>query len=257
MKTSAAAMVALLAMAAPGAQAAELVGLAKGNWLVPIDSATGQAGTPIKATGLAGSLIGIDQRPANGMLYGVTDGGGIYTLDPRTGAATMVSTLDKPYPKGGVAIVDFNPAADRLRLMNSDGTSLRVNVDTGQAVVDGKLNHDPAGARAGKKAMVVAGAYTNSVAGTQATTLYDIEGGEGLLMQQAPPNDGVLKPVAKLSMPLKSAAFDIATAGTVNTAIIVAGGAIHTLDLTSGELKKGAVIKGFKDTLMDVAVVKP
>jgi len=36
-----------------------------------------------------------------------------------------------------VATVDFNPVADRLRVMGSDGTNLRVNVEDGKAIVDG------------------------------------------------------------------------------------------------------------------------
>src|SRR2546430_13424484 len=36
---------------------------------------------------------------------------------------------------GVTVTVDFNPVADRLRVMGSDGTSLRVNVDDGKATV--------------------------------------------------------------------------------------------------------------------------
>src|SRR5262245_37297164 len=39
------------------------------------------------------ALVGIDYRVQDGLLYGVGNGGGVYTLDPATGAATKVSEL--------------------------------------------------------------------------------------------------------------------------------------------------------------------
>jgi len=52
-------------------------------------------------------LIGIDYRPANILLYGVTDTNGIYTINADT-AANSVSTLSLLLP-GCNFRVDFNP----------------------------------------------------------------------------------------------------------------------------------------------------
>lgn len=49
----------------------------------------------------------------DGTLYGVDNGGGVYTIDPITGQATFVNALTVPLT-GTVFGVDFNPAADRL-----------------------------------------------------------------------------------------------------------------------------------------------
>jgi hypothetical protein len=55
------------------------------------------------------------------------------------GKATKKSKLETMLPAGTSATVDFNPVADRLRIIGSDGTSLRVNVDDGEAIKDGSM----------------------------------------------------------------------------------------------------------------------
>ena len=141
------------------------------------------------------NVVGIDVRPADGMLYAVTADGGIYTVDAKTGAATMKSKLSETLKAGITVTVDFNPAADRLRVITSDGTNLRINVDDGKTTVDGTLKFKDGDAKAGKTPKVVAGAYTNSAnPKPAATALYDIDEA-GHLLTQAPPNDGILNTV--------------------------------------------------------------
>ena len=52
-------------------------------------------GRRVVPTGVSGRLAGIDRRPADGKLYGVT-ATDVYTLDVASGAATLVSTLTVP-----------------------------------------------------------------------------------------------------------------------------------------------------------------
>jgi hypothetical protein len=79
------------------------------------------------------TLIGIDYRVQNGKLYGVGNAGGIYILDPQTAVATLDSQLTFP-PSANSFGVDFNPAADRLRVVSDTGQNLRHNLndDDGQ-----------------------------------------------------------------------------------------------------------------------------
>ena len=90
-------------------------------------------------------LVGIDYRPADGNLYGVGNQGGIYTVDPATASASLVSRINVagvPLALSGVSFgVDFNPAADRLRIVSDTGQNLRVNVDDGATNNDGFLNY--------------------------------------------------------------------------------------------------------------------
>ncbi len=120
------------------ANAASIIGLIDGKSLVWIDPSTKKVTGKADIKGAA-SVVGIDVRPADGMLYAVTADGGIYTVDAKTGQATMKSKLSETLKSGVTVTVDFNPVADRLRVITSDGTSLRVNVDDGKVTVDGSL----------------------------------------------------------------------------------------------------------------------
>ena len=64
-------------------------------------------------------LVGIDFRVQDGLLYGVGDAGGVYTLSTVNAAATLVNRLSVPL-SGTTFGVDFNPAADRLRIVKMD-----------------------------------------------------------------------------------------------------------------------------------------
>ena len=70
-------------------------------------------------------------------------------------------------PAGAMATVDFNPAADRLRIIGSDGTNLRANVDDGKVTKDGQLKFADSDMHKGKTPKVVAGAYTEFDEGRQ------------------------------------------------------------------------------------------
>src|SRR5437867_12610551 len=173
---------------ASGAQAAGwIIGLVDGKSIVIIDPATRKVTSKVDVKG-AGPLLGIDVRPADGMLYGVAGDGTVVTIDPKSGQATAKSKLSEMLKPGVTATVDFNPVADRLRVMGSDGTSLRVNVDDGKATVDGSHKYKDGDVNAGKTPRVVAGAYSNAYKGTQTTVLYNIDAATGTLLTQPPPN---------------------------------------------------------------------
>ncbi len=237
------------------AQAGMLAALTGDDTLTMIDTATQKAGKSMKVTGIAGKIAGIDVRPADGMLYALSTDGTIYTVDA-AGKATMKSKMDKVLSASTMATVDFNPAADRLRVMGADGTNYRVNVDDGKVVVDGTLKFAETDMHKGETPMVVAGAYTNSVKGTKETALYDIDAKIGALLKQAPPNDGVLGAVGKLGAMPKAIAFDIETAADgSNTGWLVADGALHKVDLSSGKATMVGKIAGLSGTVRDVAVL--
>lgn len=243
---------------AGAAEAQTLVALTAENQLVRIDAETRRASAPVRVTGADGALVGIDQRPANGMLYGLTATGQIVTLDPATGRATQVARLSVPFESGGRAVVDFNPVPDRLRVLGVNGTSLRINVETGATIVDGSLKYTRPDL-AGTMPRVTAGAYTNSVAGATATELLTLDTLLGQLNLQSPPNDGVQSPRAALSTSLPpSAGFDILADGQGgNRGILVAEGALHELNLTSGAVTTlGPIANLGGAVLIDVAAMR-
>jgi hypothetical protein len=235
------------------AQAGMLAALTGDDTLTMIDTATQKAGKSMKVTGINGKIAGIDVRPADGMLYALTVDGTIYTV-AQDGKATMKSKMDTVLAAGAMATVDFNPVADRLRVIGSDGTNLRVNVDDGKTTVDGKLKFAEADMHKGEAPMIVAGAYINSVKGAKETVLYDIDAKIGGLIKQAPPNDGVLGAVGKLGVMPKAIAFDIETgADGSNTAWLLADGALHKIDLAIGKAAMIGRVTGLSAPVRDVA----
>jgi hypothetical protein len=243
------------AFVSSGAQAAGwIVGLVNGKSIVIIDPATRKVAFKADIKG-ASSLVGIDVRPADGMVYGVAADGTIFTIHSKTGQASMKSKMSEVLKPGVVATVDFNPVADRLRVMGSDGTSLRVNVDDGKAIVDGSHKYKNGDANAGKTPKVVAGAYSNSWKGTKATALYNVDAATGALVTQAPPNDGVLNTIGSLGVAVNGpVAFNIVARGEdQNDGWLVTGGALYKVDIKTGKATMTGKIEGLSGTLADIA----
>ena len=239
------------------AKAATLVGLTADNKLVKNDTSTMAASPPTAIAG-ADQVVGIDVRPTDGKLYGLTAAGQLVIIDHMSGKATLGSALSQKVVLGSRPVVDFNPAADRLRVIGADGQSLRINVDDGATTIDKPLNYDAADANSGKKPMVVAGAYTNSTKGAKSTELFHVDGATGALVLQSPPNDGVLKSRGAAGVPdLADAVMDIDNeAEGKNTAYLISGGTLYTIDLASGKATQLGAIKGMNGKLLDIAVWK-
>jgi hypothetical protein len=229
-----------LAVRTPAAPVA--YGLTSDNRVVTFKTATPNTlDTNVAISGLAGGerLIGFDVRPKDGLLYGLSSSGRIVTLDPATGVVTIKSTLaadstdsSSPFSNliGTAFAVDFNPVADRLRVIADSGQNLRINVDNGATTTDGPLN----------SAGVTAAAYTNSYGGATATVLYDINTTGGNLAMQNPPNDGILVNVGSLAVAaVGDVAMDIA-GGANGLALAALRGSIngpsllYRLDLSTG-----------------------
>ena len=178
----------------------------------------------VSVTGLpAGeSLVGIDYRVAKGVLFAVSRSGTVYTLDANTGVLKAVSgkPLDKAL-EGDAFGVDFNPVADRIRVVSNTGQNLRLHPDTGGlASADPALAFAPGDAQAAFKPDVVAAGYTYNKTNDKLTTNYAIDRREGTLITQGTvegvqpavsPNTGQLRTVGPLGTgPLVDAALDIA-----------------------------------------------
>jgi hypothetical protein len=243
-----------LLLLAGAAQAADIGVLMADGSLVVVDTTAKKVTKTMKVTGTTAPLVGIDVRPADGMLYGLTADGTLYTI-AMDGKATMKSKLETMLPSGVIATVDFNPVADRLRVMGSDGTSLRVNVDDGKVVKDGSLKYADTDSNKDKKPKVVAGAYTNSVKGTKETTLFDIDATSGSLVKQAPPNDGILNTVGPLGTKFDTIAFDIWSDGTRSEAWALVDGQMWSIDLATGKATVAGKIDGLAAGAKDIAIL--
>ncbi|CAN5381603.1 hypothetical protein BH09PSE6_BH09PSE6_22030 [soil metagenome] len=244
----------------------DTVALTTTNQLLSFNRATpGMQVGIIRVTGLASdeNLLGIDVRPADNTLYGLGSSGAIYTLDPATGVATRKSTLkaasgdDNPFTTlaGSDFGVDFNPVADRLRVISNTGANLRINVDTGDTTTDGTITP------ASGTAVITAAAYTNSLTGTTSTALYDLDGAAGLLYLQDPPNNGALGAGIPLGVTATTVnGFDIDARSNAGYAALTVGGVaglyrINVAATTAAATLVGATPSG--NTLRGLALLQP
>ena len=171
-------------------------------------------------SGTDGALIGIDFRPADQKLYGVSKSGVIYTIDPSSAVATRVAQMNVAI-EGSAFGFDFNPNADRLRIVSDTDQNLRVNIATGETTQDGRLAYADNDPNRGQNPRVGGAGYTNpdTVPNTP-TTLLDIDTTTDSLVRQDPPNDGKLNTVGRLGVNSgEIVGFDIRADGSALAAL--------------------------------------
>lgn len=211
------------------------------------------------------TLVGIDFRPANGLLYALGSRGNIYTLDAATGRVTLRAGLkaaaadDAPFTTlvGTQFGVDFNPVADRLRVVSNTGQNLRIDVDTGETTTDGELTR----VNQTVAPTATAAAYSQSFRGSTSTTLYVLDLTQGLRSVVNPPNNGVLTSDATLGV-LGSGVngFDLEARTTTGYAAIRVGNilSLYRIDL-SAAANAATLVGGIGgvETLSGLALVQP
>ena len=195
------------------------------------------SGLPMSVT-----IEGIDFRPADATLYALGSDSKLYTLNTLSGLATFKSELNVMLSAGIDPSygVDFNPFADRLRVVSNSGQNLRIDVNTGSVTIDTPLS----------LAMISKGvngaAYTNSHTGLTTgsqTVLYDIDSQSNKLFKQDPPNGGVLVELGGLGISIdKSNGFDIGGATMTGYGLFTVGGAtgLYKLNLSTGAASKSS-----------------
>ena len=238
-------------LAAGATHAATLVGLTSANQVALIDTANVAAATMTAITGLAAGdrFVGIDLRPTDNRIYGITLSNAVYTLDATSGAATFVVALSGATVSPSLAYgIDFNPVADyagtaSLRFISSAGANLAVNVATGVA---------------GNSANTIASGYTsvaysNSGPTTPASTaLYYIDSrNDTLSMASSAFNTPTINVVGSLGLDvLNAGGFDILASGQAYAALLTDGGTansgIYSINLNTGA---ASLLGSFNGTL--------
>lgn len=259
MKTNRFALIASAASFATAstAFAAPVLGLTGDKTLVMFDTAKPAVTKTMDVTGVE-KLIGIDFRPGNKTVVGVTPDHRIVTIDLDSGAATEIAKMDKMLTMTQApVVVDFNPMADRLRFMTGT-TNHRVHPDTGAVTVDGVLAFEDGDMHKGEVPNIVAAAYTNSVGKPEKTAMYDIDATIGALIHQTKPNDGTLKAIGKLGIKEMPAtyALDIhGEEGGENTAYLAASKMLYTVNLETGAATEVGPITGLDSDVRDITVL--
>lgn len=223
----------------------------------------------LKLSGLAPGerVLGMDYRVARGVLHALGSSGRIYTVHTGTGVLTPLGTAPFALPLQGQAHgFDFNPAADRIRIVGDGGQNLRAHPDTGALVdaapdqpglqPDGPLRYDGSDRHAGRAPRIEGAAYTYNKDNDKLTTNYAIDAGLGTLVTQGSvegrtpavsPNTGLLFTVGSLGLgPVRQVSFDIADINNVALAALSAGrdsaSTLHVLDLATGQARRLGVI---------------
>ncbi|MCJ1698441.1 DUF4394 domain-containing protein [Rathayibacter festucae] len=223
-----------------------VVGLAdEGTTLVQFNPLKpGTVSGSVAVTGLTGgdtALVGIDYRVQDGKLYGVGNtaaSAGVYSIDATTGVATAVTRLTVAL-SGTAFGVDFNPAANALRVISDTGQNLRQPFATPGAatVADGALSYAAPAVATG----VNGAAYTNNdLDPNTATTLFVLDTALDQIAIQSPANAGTLAPTGKLGVDAAGVTgFDIYS-------VLRNGGSIGSIGLAAvnGSLYEVGVLNG-------------
>jgi len=254
------ATLAVCAVCAVSAQAVTLVGLTSANQIARIDTTNIAGATSAAITGLAAGdrFVGIDLRPKDNKIYGVTLSNKLYTVDEMTGATTLVAALSSPVISAGLGYgIDFNPVADfgagaSLRLISSSGSNFAINAATG--VVGNVASNIGAG--------FSAVGYSNTTPLPQvapaSTTLYYINSNTDLLMKaSAGFNAPSITAVGALGVDaLKANGFEVLGNGMAYAALNLDDGSslvtgLYTIDLGTGA---AALIGSYNGTLSGLTV---
>lgn len=254
------ALAAAALLACVSSQAVTLIGLNSQNQLSRIDTANIGAAVNMSITGLAAGdrLVGIDTRPKDGKVYGVSLSNKLYTVNELTGAATLVAALSSPVIQANLGYgIDFNPVADfgtgaSLRLVSSAGSNFAINAATG--VVGNAANTIAAG--------FSGVAYTNAtlmpVAAPASTALYYIDSNnDTLAMASSAFNTPTITTVGALGVDaLKANGFEILGNGQAYAALNIDAGTSLATGIYSINLGTGAatLIGTYNGTLSGLTV---
>lgn len=226
------------------------------NRLVSFNRATPTTASAIAITGLrAGeNIVGMDLRPGGtpaGQLIAIGSMGGVYSVDPSSGMATMKSTMTAGPGSsfsglmGTRVSIDTNNLVDQLRVVSDSGQNLRVMVDTGATFTDTPMTIGGTGAIG-----VTEVAYTNNFASACRTTVYYLDTTADRLLTSVSASGGVLTAVGGLQVNAAAmAGFDIVTGtdGTQNAIAALTVGtttSLYTVNLTTGAATVVGAISG-------------
>ncbi len=248
-------------------------GLTSANTLVQFHSNNPSDVTAISLTGLGSGedLVGIDFRPANGGLYGISLNGTslqLYTIDTTTGELIAVGS---PNTVAGTTFgMDFNPVVDRIRIVSESDENIRLNPDTGAvAGTDTTLAYDAGDANNGANPNIDAVAYTNNFSSATVTTLLGTDSTLGILVRiggpngSVSPNGGVITSLGSLGLtaPLTNIGFDVVAGKAIGSVfgLVVATESgdtlskLYSLDIAGGN---ATLIGSFPSgtTISDIAI---
>ena len=208
------------------AHAATIFGVDGNNNLVTFDSSNPSVFTGLRPiTGTTASLLALDFRDSNNLLYGLSGDKRLWTVDVRTGVASAVG--------GDLALegtffgFDFNTVVDAIRVVGNMDDNYVVNADAGTIVGQfTDVAYGPGDPNNGADAVVTGNAYIHGT-----PTQFAIDTNLDNLVTQAN-NAGTLGTVGSLGVPVgPRASFDI---GFDGVAYLQDERGFYTVNLNTG-----------------------
>jgi hypothetical protein len=267
----------LILISGSAAWAQQIVALTKTNQLITISNAAIPTVTslPVTVTGLTAgqTLAGMDYRPNTGELFGLgydtlNGSSQLYIINATTGVAVPVTATPFILALGNGSIgFDFNPTADRIRVVGSNGKNYRLNPNNTITATDTDLGFAAGDAHAGATPAVGACAYTNSFIASPTTTLYTYDETLNAVLLQNPPNGGVLNTVGSSGITVnandRTVDMDIFYNAAISTNIAYlaanttgsSADNLYTINLTSGFATNVGQIGLTGTAIKDIAVV--
>ncbi|MEK7953392.1 DUF4394 domain-containing protein [Luteolibacter soli] len=234
---------------ASSADAVTIYTIGSNNSFYSFDSATPGTVTQVGASGAASGYVDVDIYGANGALYAISGSGAGSQINLATGASSGGWTPNTNPITGAVTTFDFNPAADRVRVISNGGANnYRLQPDfasapqtvtsPGAVTVDGGFSFTSSSAVARPGVSVVAAAYTNPGNNPPSTILYTLSS-DGFLNSHTTPTgsfgNGVAVSAFGLGFTPTGSGFDIDLTNT-GYALANASGVtnFYSIDLTTG-----------------------
>lgn len=213
--------------------------------------------TPLRGLAAGDRVIGIDYRVSRDVMFALAASGQLYTVNTANGQLIAVGTAPLAIALVGKRFgFDFNPAADRIRVVSDAGLNLRLHPDTGAAAdadpvreglqADGNLAYVAGDINAGRIPQLIAAGYTYNNNDDKITTNYALDIATGSLVIQGSkegvtpvvsPNTGRLITVGALGVPtIEDAALDITDVSNVALAALRINNRtrLYQIDLQSG-----------------------
>lgn len=231
-------------------QAIVIYGLGSGGQIYSFDTSAPLITSPIGSATAVG-IVDIDFRGANNKLYGMAGSGATSTINTSNGSLTSVFTSTSIPISGGVSSFDFNPVADRLRVVGGGTNNYRLFPD-GAPMPGGTVVNGMADGIFSVTLLDVA--YTNPFnnSSTGMTALYSI-GSDGVLYTHpgtGAPQFNTLSAVGALGITIGSdIGFDIDSSGM---GWLVSGTSLYTVNLATGEASAAGLLG---QSLTSIAVV--
>ncbi len=266
------------------AHAQSFVGLNTGGRSLTTFGTNGNSTAPVAISGLStgDSIVDIDFfSSGGGQLFGMGSSGTLYTI--AFNGLTAVATVNNgpvytPAVAGGTTTIgtptaiDFNPAANRLRVY-SGTANFRITTGAGGILSDdGQLAYVAGDPRFGMTPNLVAAAYINNdMDALTGTTLYSIDATFNTLVVHPAtggPQFSMLQTQDVLTLGGimidfgTDTGFDVLTLGGINTAYVSNGNTFYTVSLNmgmvggvAGDLANAFTVTGLGAGITDFAVV--